>query len=63
MQTIPFMTPDEITESVKETLHTMAPGGGYIFAGTHNILPETKGESIYTAYMTVKEYRDYLKLI
>jgi len=63
VQKIPFMTADEIAESVKETLHTMAPGGGYIFAGTHNILPETKGESVYTAFMTVREYRDYSKLV
>ncbi len=63
VQKIPFMTQEEIKESVKKTLYTMAPGGGYIFAGTHNILPETKGESIYTAYMTAREYRDYSKLV
>lgn len=63
VQKIPFMSQKEIEESVEETLHTMAPGGGYIFAGTHNILPETKGESIYTAFMTAKEYRDYSKSV
>ncbi len=52
-----------IKESVKETMYTMAPSGGYIFAGTHNILPETEGESIYTAFMAAKEYRDYSKLV
>lgn len=60
---LPFQSQDEIRESVKETLYTMAPGGGYIFAGTHNILPETKGESTYLVYITAKEYRDYSKLI
>ena len=59
VQKIPFMTEEEIEEEVREVMYTMAPGGGFVFAGTHNILPETKGESIYTAYMTAKKYRDY----
>lgn len=59
VQKIPFMSQEEIKESVKETFEIMKPGGGYVFAGTHNILPETKGESIYTAYMTARENRDY----
>ena len=59
VQRIPFMTEDEIRENVKEVIYTMAPGGGYIFAGTHNILPETSGRSIYTAYETAKKYRNY----
>ncbi|MFC2145661.1 uroporphyrinogen decarboxylase family protein [Actinomycetota bacterium] len=63
VQKIPFMTQDEIRESVRETMYTMAPGGGYIFAGTHNILPETEGESIHTAFMAAKEYREYSKLV
>ena len=63
VQKIPFMTQEEIRQSVKKTMETMAPGGGYIFAGTHNILPETKGESVYTAYMAAKEFRDYSKLV
>ena len=63
VQKIPFMTQEEIKESVKKTMEIMAPGGGYIFAGTHNILPETKGESVYTAYMAAREFRDYSKLV
>ena len=59
VQRIPFMTEEEIEADVREVMYTMAPGGGFVFAGTHNILPETKGESIYTAYMTAKKYRDY----
>lgn len=58
VQKIPFMTIDEIRESVKEAIYTMAPGGGYVFAGTHNILSETEGKSIYTIFMAAKEFRD-----
>jgi hypothetical protein len=35
----------------------MSPGGGYVFAATHNILPETPGEKTYTAYMAAARYR------
>jgi uroporphyrinogen decarboxylase len=59
VQKIPFMSVEEIRESIKNVMYTMAPGGGFVFSGTHNILPETKGESIYEAYMTAKKYRDY----
>ena len=63
VQKIPFMTQEEIKKSIEEVLQIMAPGGGYIFAGTHNILPETKGESIFNAYITAKENRDYSGLV
>jgi uroporphyrinogen decarboxylase len=52
-------TIDEIEDHVKAALDIMAPGGGYVFAATHNILPEIDGEKTYTAYMTAKENRNY----
>jgi uroporphyrinogen decarboxylase len=59
VQVIPFMSVAEVEDHVKEALDIMAPGGGFVFAATHNILPETEGETTYTAYMTAKNYRDY----
>lgn len=52
----------DVKKMVIDAINIMAPGGGYVFAGTHNILPETPGEKIYTAYMTAVENRDYSKL-
>jgi len=59
VQKIPFMGLEEIKESVKRVFDVMKPGGGYVFSGSHNILPETPGEVSYNIYMTAKKYRDY----
>jgi len=59
VQNIPFMNDNEIKNSVKSSIDIMAPGGGYVFAGTHNILPETKGESINAIFNYAKEFRKY----
>ncbi len=54
-----FGTPDEIREGAKEYLKIMAPGGGYIAAGSHNMEPETPPENIVTLFDTVYEYGKY----
>jgi uroporphyrinogen decarboxylase len=54
-----FGTPDEIREGAKEYLKIMAPGGGYIAAGSHNMEPETPPENIVTLFDTVYEYGRY----
>jgi len=59
IQTLPFKTLAEVEEEVKRTFEIMAPGGGYVFAATHNILPETLGEKTYTAYSSAVKYRNY----
>ena len=35
----------------------MGHGGGYVFASTHNIMPETEGWKSYEAFMAANEYR------
>ena len=63
IQKLPFMVNlEDVKKMVIDAINIMAPGGGYVFAGTHNILPETSGEKIYTAYMTAVENRNYSKL-
>jgi len=59
IQKLPSMSVQQIEDHVKEVIETMAEGGGYVFAGTHNILPETPGEKTYAAYMTAVRNRDY----
>lgn len=53
----------EIEDSIKATLGIITPGGDYVFAATHNILPETDGEKIYRAYRTAVENRNYKSLV
>ena len=59
IQKLPTMSLNEIEDMVKRSLEIMMPGGGYIFAATHNILPDTPGEKTYTAYMTAVKNRSY----
>jgi uroporphyrinogen decarboxylase len=62
IQKLPFMTLEEVEKSVKHSLEVMAPGGGYVFAATHNILPETPGEKIQAAYLTAVRSREYERI-
>jgi uroporphyrinogen decarboxylase len=57
IQKLPAMTIEEVKREVSSALEIMAPGGGYVFAATHNILPDTSGENIYTVYTTAVQNR------
>jgi uroporphyrinogen decarboxylase len=57
IQRLPDQSLTEVADSVRQAIDTMSPGGGYVFAATHNILPETPGEKTYTAYMAAARYR------
>ena len=59
VQKLPFLSSQQIERSVKETIEIMAPGGGFVFAGTHNILPDTVGEKTHIAYSTAVKNRSY----
>lgn len=59
VQKLPFLTPVKIREHIKEAINIMAPGGGFIFAATHNILPETPGENTNAVFMAAKEFAAY----
>ena len=62
VQTLPEKSVKEIEDEVKHSIEIMAPGGGFVFAATHNILPETEGEMIYSAYITAVKNRDYMNI-
>jgi len=59
VQKLPFLSPSEIRKNVKEAISIMSPGGGFIFAATHNILPETPGENTDAVFMAAKEFASY----
>jgi len=56
---LPYATPKQIEKEVKKTMEIMAEGGGFVFAGTHNIQPDIPPEKIYAMYKAAKEYRNY----
>ena len=61
VQRMPFLTADEVKIEVREHIAAFAPGGGFVFGGTHNIQAGTPVENIVAAYDTAHEYGAYPK--
>jgi len=54
VQTPPYVTADEVYDTVKENIQALSRSGGYIFAGEHNIPADTPIEhlrAIWQAYL------------
>lgn len=56
-QILPNASLDEIEDEVQRTMEIMAPGGGYVFALTHNIQPDVTPDRLDKVYETVLKYR------
>jgi uroporphyrinogen decarboxylase len=56
-KTLPFGTPEQVSDEVKRCIDTLAPGGGFVFATVHNITEGVPLENILAAFKTAKEYR------
>lgn len=48
--TLPFGTPEEVRQEVRDNLRILGAGGGYILAPCHNIQPNTPIENILAMY-------------
>jgi len=58
--TLPFGTPEDVENEVKERLKTVAPGGGLILGSTHNVqFSENAVENVLKFYKVVKEFGSY----
>jgi uroporphyrinogen decarboxylase len=49
-------TPAEVKDHVRRRLEILAPGGGFVFATVHNILPEVPPENIEALYEALEEF-------
>lgn len=56
---LPFGTPEEIRQGVRELIEAYAPGGGYVFAPAHEILQEVKPTSIIAMFDAALEFGRY----
>ena len=56
---LPFGTVDEVRQGVKELIKTLGPGGGFLFATSHNIEPDTPLENIVALFDAVHEFGRY----
>jgi uroporphyrinogen decarboxylase len=59
---LPFGTPAEIRDGVHELVDAYAPGGGYVFAPAHEILPEVKPASIVAMFDAALEFGGYPRI-
>ena len=50
--TLPFGTPEQVRQEVRDNLAVLGAGGGYILAPCHNIQPLTPLENIFAMYET-----------
>ena len=56
---LPFVTPDQIKEHVKQNLDIFKPGGGYMFNNVHNIQAGVPPENIVALYEAAYEFGFY----
>jgi uroporphyrinogen decarboxylase len=52
-----FGTPCEVEEGVKRIIDTFGPGGGYVFAPSHNIQPTVPVENMLAMFDSAVKYR------
>jgi len=57
--TLPFGTPDEVRQQVRERLEIFAPGGGYVFNQIHNIQHGVPPENVAAMLDAAREYGVY----
>ena len=57
--TLPFGTPDQVRDQVRECIKTFGPGGGFVFNTIHNVQPQVPVENVLAMYETLRECRDY----
>jgi len=59
-RTLPFGSPDDVRQEVRERFETLGPGGGFIFCTAHNIQADTPLENVqalFAAYRELGRYR------
>ena len=53
---LPQGTPEQVRDAVRGTIEALAPGGGYVFAGIHNIQSEVPPENIVAMWDAAREF-------
>jgi uroporphyrinogen decarboxylase len=57
--TMPFGTPEDVKQEVKERIATAGRGGGFVIAPSHEFEPEVPWENILAFFQAVEEYGKY----
>jgi len=57
--TLPFGTPEQVRQQVRERLRIFGPGGGFVFTAIHNVQAQTPIENVLAMFETLREYGQY----
>lgn len=58
-KTLAFGTPEQVAEEVRESIRILAPGGGYVLAGVHNVQAGVPADNVLALYETALEAGRY----
>ena len=58
-RTLPFGTPQEVREEVRQRIKIFGTGGGFVFNPVHNVQSRAPMENILAMYETVREFWNY----
>jgi uroporphyrinogen decarboxylase len=56
---LPWNTPEEVAVNVRERLRIFAPGGGYVFAPTHDVQPDAPPQNVAAMYDAALKWGRY----
>jgi uroporphyrinogen decarboxylase len=56
---LPFGTTEQVRDEVRGRIDDLAPGGGYVLAGVHNLQPDIPPENIVAMYEEAASYGRY----
>ena len=56
---LPFGTPAEVRDMVRDRMRVFGPGGGFVFNTIHNVQAGVPVENLLALYEAVGEFRDY----
>jgi uroporphyrinogen-III decarboxylase len=58
-RTLPFGTPEEVRNEVRERIRIFGQGGGFVFNTIHNVQARTPIENVLAMYETLRDYGRY----
>ena len=56
-KTLPFGTPEDVREEVKQRIDIFGEGGGFVFNTVHNVVPNTPLDNLLAMFEVIREYR------
>ena len=59
MRVLPLGTPEEVEAEVKQRIHDLAVGGGYVLAAVHNVQPDVPPQNVVKMFEAARAFGEY----